>query len=694
MSTRSIFSQRIGAVKIPVASRVIGADESDHIPGPQGTIPVPWPVPLPEPEPGPGVPWSRPSPSAVFGSIPRWKYCTTTLLEGCYTLSFTPTGASVFATRYRGTLRVERVGTGYRISGDLYRFRLLDLFQLRYAGWAASRYAWGRDGAPDSDLAADAPSIPIYKRNDYHSYLEGIGVSSGYFAPIGGRFAYITQYGERCTFSLSFDQYEYNHPTSGFAGTFDTTPVRSVRYVFRKTDTTGLYSGDAFEGSTRIGGVSIRFVSHHFRKATLQIHTLEGAVAPSAVGTTYIDSIFEEAGWDLRVNDGGTVSMPSTISGQTKTNCWSTANLHRLMSSVPGYDPADLDTVWRSHLVVVQAKLGCGRGVIFDASGDLNDIGREGSATFSDDGYPQSDSPNFGTAQDKKQRSQPRAFLRSATHEVGHAFNQIHTPLELPSSDNSIMTTTGSVANVLAAGNEAFPDDIDLSFNDTVVRHLRHLPDPAVRPGAMDFFGSAVNSPEPADIEFLDGLEISVELDSERVRLGEPVGLKWKIANTSTHPIPVPTSLDHRALVSRISVTDPDGRVTFLRPVDQLTCSQISIADLDVGKSIGGEAVLFYGRDGFTMEKPGKHRVEVIVLWELGGEPVAASGVSELFVSYPISDNDNQVAALLLDPDVGRAVALGDATRFPAAAARIAKAGTIAKTHPACKVLKDMGLTV
>jgi hypothetical protein len=290
------------------------------------------------------------------------------------------------------------------------------------------------------------------------------------------------------------------------------------------------------------------------------------------------------------------------------------------------------------------------------------------------------------------QRDQPRAFLRSATHEVGHAFNQIHQELET-SADNSIMTTTPSVADVLAAGSETFPDDIDLSFNATVIRHLRHLPDPAVRPGAMGFFGSAVNAPEPADVEFLDGLEVSVELSSDRVRLGEPVELKWKLTNTGTEPVPVPNSLDYRALVSRISVTDPDGRVTFLRPVDQLTCSRISIADLDSGESLTGETVLFYGRDGFTMEKPGKHEVEVIVLWQLGGEPVAASGESDLFVSYPISDNDNQVASLLLDPDVGRAVAIGDATPFKTAVDRIARAGDVAKTHPACKALKDMGLT-
>ena len=88
----------------------------------------------------------------------------------------------------------------------------------------------------------------------------------------------------------------------------------------------------------------------------------------------------------------------------------------------------------------------------------------------------------------------PRAFLRSAAHEVGHAFNQIHQGFE-NGNDNSIMTPTPSVANVLGIAG-TFPDDINLGFNATVQRHLRHLPDPAVRPGAMEFFGSAVSAPE------------------------------------------------------------------------------------------------------------------------------------------------------------------------------------------------------
>ena len=52
----------------------------------------------------------------------------------------------------------------------------------------------------------------------------------------------------------------------------------------------------------------------------------------------------------------------------------------------------NLDTEWRVHMIVVPAKLGCGRGVMYDPIG----VPREGCASFSDDGYPSAESSNFG----------------------------------------------------------------------------------------------------------------------------------------------------------------------------------------------------------------------------------------------------------------------------------------------------------
>ena len=91
--------------------------------------------------------------------------------------------------------------------------------------------------------------------------------------------------------------------------------------------------------------------------------------------------------------------LPAPIAGINPQVCWSDANLHTLMTSVPGYNAAQLDSVWRVHLVAVPAAIGCSRGIMFDSlATDPNDIAREGSATFSRDGYPASDTAHYDLA--------------------------------------------------------------------------------------------------------------------------------------------------------------------------------------------------------------------------------------------------------------------------------------------------------
>jgi len=677
MPTNSRFAERIGRVFLPEAE---GIDTSeDFTPDPEGPIP------------GPGIPGKLVDPRLPlrwpFEREPFWpRFCFTRLKQGCYTVAFTPTGTPIFGTRFRGTIRVETLASGIRVSGDLYTRRLFDDLVVKGVLEAT---AFGRirgaDAAADGDdLAADTGgAIPIYPRRKYHSYLKGTGA----------RLFNIVMKGSPCFFTLDFDQFVYNHPATEFSGSFNAARTRAIRFVLRHTGTPDLYSGEAFEGTTLLGTVSIRWVSSFFRRAALQLHTLQGFEAPPAsVGASTFTSIFADVGWDVTFTDGGTVPLPAALAAVDPLQCWSSANLHTLMSSVPGYDPAALDAVWNVQLVSVPARLNCSRGIMFDSSlgADPNSVPREGSATFSRDGYPSNETANYDTAANQQQRNVPRAFLRSATHEVGHAFNQIHQGFEL-GNDNSIMTPTPSVANVLGAAG-TFPDDINLAFNDTVKRHLRHLPDPAVRPGAMDFFGSAVSAPEASDVAWPESLALAVATSTDQVHLGEPVEVTFELRNSGKVSIPVPEALDLASLTVRINVTDPGGRITFMRPADVASCPALGLTELAPGKSTKGSATVYWGRDGFAFETAGRHLLEVIVLWDIGGVPVAASATRDMFVNYPVSRTDNDVAALLLDPEVGKAIASGRAWVFEGATKRIRQAAAISRSHPANKAMAKVAV--
>ena len=634
-----------------------------------------------------------------------YKICSFTPKEGCYSLTFKPTRrfATLFPTVYKGTLRLETIGSEVVVSADLYRFQttfplkfypIPQKYQQRWANLTIDREftsigTVAREFEPVGELTLPkVKAIPLYPRDKYFSYLQGVSIN---LTTIAYQF-------QPCTFSIAFDEFYYQHPATGFDGSFPTTPDRRLRMVLAESGTADLYEGDLYEGSTLLGSVELCWISSFFRRAELVIHRLEGAEIPQAVphpsgsGTEDFGTIFATAGWHLSVtrNDDA-IALPGSLTGnQDPNDCWDSDNSHDLMDSLPGYAPADLDTRWRAHLVAIPADLGCARGRMFDTGvGDVNDIAREGAVTHSHDGYPAGDGVPYGTAMDDLQKDHPRAFLRSAAHEVGHTFNQIHQDLEA-GIDNSIMTTTPDVANVLGGAGDDFPDDIDLSFNATVRRHLIHLPDPAVRPGAIDFFGNAVVAPE-ADANFFDGDDLELEIEVKKsLKLGEPAHVEWRLTNHSHDPLPVPVLIDWDHQVARISVTRPDGSIRFMPSFTGKTCTRTQIVSLEPGEGRGAEAVLFWGKNGFAFDTPGQYRIDVILLWHVERLVVGAKGFTHVWIEFPVSQEENDVAALMLDEEVGKLIQSRRQDRYKGAADRTARVLSAYPKHPACRMLEEL----
>lgn len=694
-----------------------------------GPLPGPMPGPIPGPTPGlpplPDPPFPDPIPELPpfppfppkWPPYPQIKLCRLDFRDGCYEVTIRR-NRSLWPQV--GTLRVDRQAPdagpdGVIVSGDLYNQRLWPwpggtigpvVTEVKGTGDAGDEGGdTGDIPSPLTSVAVAAASrgvlfpwwrrrIPIFPRNRYHSYLQGTRLSAPFFT-IGTR---------PCQVTLDFDQFDYTHPAAGsFKGTFPSSPSRSVRWVLNRVPGPALpwlggpsFEGRFYEGGVDQGSVHLTWVSSYLRRAVLEIDTLEGAVAPdpvpNAAGTAneYFDTIFAGARWQLSVEvDQVDVPVPS---GVTPDQCWSSANLHSLMASVRKAT-TNLDTEWRTHLVVVPARLGCARGVMYDQI----DVPREGSASFSDDGYPDSDSSNFGAAENEMQRDVPRAFLRSATHEVTHAFNQIHQESETQ-ADNSIMSTTPTVADVLGgqfAGDPGvFPDQINLAFNNTVRNHLAHMPDPVIRPGGWPFaswFPSG--APQAADHHLFDPSEVSLEVtaDTDRAALGAPVVVTWTLTNRTDTELMVPNDLRLEALYASMSVADESGVERPFRPF-VITCERASLAPLGPGEQLSAEHRVFWSSDGFALERPGRHVVTVAVTWSAGGIPVGAVGSVELWVDAPVTDGENRDAALVLNEQVGKWVALGgQADHLTDAVDRLKELGSGDKDSGASRVADAFG---
>lgn len=615
--------------------------------------------------------------------IPPFMPCRLDFREGCYQINFRPTASLV---TFEGTLRVDRSAPdggadNLIVSGDLYSRRPVigpitpvppvtppvaptDADEAAEPAAGPAMSVAGIMSAVDQPavpIPILRPSIPIFPRARYHSYLKVTSVSAPILVPSPAK----------CQLTIIAEQFNYTQPPAGqFKGTFPNMPSRTVTLrLTKKTppfpfSLTGgpYYEGRLFEGTVDKGAVTLAWVSKFFRRATLEIDTLTGAVRPAPVpdgagGTEFFDTVFVRIGWQLSViQDQLNVPVPA---GVVATNCWSSADLHALMTTVRK-PTTNLDNEWRVHMIVVPAKLGCSRGVMYDQLG----VPREGCASFSDDGYPTSDSSNFGTAANKKQRDVPRAFLRSATHELTHTLNQIHQEQET-AADNSIMTTTPSVADVLGGPGTGepgvFPDQIKLAINTTVRHHLNHMPDPVIRPGGWPFASwFPTGAPQAADRHDFAPSELSltVTTGSARVALGQPMDLTWTMTNESAVPLRVPNDVSIEALFASITVTDSEGRERPVRPF-AIICENAKLSELEPGSSVSASTKAFWSTAGFAFERPGRYHVDVAVSWSARGVAVGVQNGVDVFVDYPTSDGDNNAADLVMHPEVGKWVALG-----------------------------------
>jgi hypothetical protein len=653
----------VGSPFVPMAEEIPAAAEAEaaFTPVPEGPEEVAG-IPIPE----------RPTIPFPGGQLPH--VCNINLPAGCYRIIFKPkSGLTVFY----GTMRVDDHGGKTTISGDLYRY-LRFPFKVPFErarptighATVAERVS-GLPPAIDPGMLMPRPfNIPIYPRNRYHSYLRVTNVQRPPRLTFGP-----------CRLTLTAQEYVYTQPPAGqFNGTFPAAPgSRTVTIVLDQRPappgfTSSYLEGKLYENGVDQGKFTMGWVSKFFRRTTLEIDVLMGAVAPAAVGGEDFRSVFAKAGWDLNViQDQTNIPVPT---GVTANACWSSADLHALMTTVRS--PAtNLDAEWRMHLVVVPAAMGCGRGVMYDTIG----VPREGVASFSDDGYPTSQSSNFGTAANQEQRDVPRAFLRSACHEVGHGFNQIHQEQEA-GADNSIMTTTPSVADVLggpttgAAG--VFPDDINLAFNEHVRHHLVHFPDPVVRPGGMTFGTGHSSSVPEADRYYFEPDELALELAAteSRIELGEPLALRWTLTNASRQPLPVPSDIGIEAQHAFITVTDPRGRAKLM-PSFVIRTDNVGIRMLEPDEHLEAQTRVYWSPRGFAFEEPGKYSVEVRMVWTAHGTPFGVRASTDVWVNYPRADEDNEAAAALLHPDVGKYVALGGGEHLFEAIERIQQVATL-----------------
>ena len=403
------------------------------------------------------------------------------------------------------------------------------------------------------------------------------------------------------------------------------------------------------------------FVSTNFRTIQWEQDSVAGVVPfvsydtgslpqppSSAARVLTVPRAYAEAGLQLQAAGVPNV-VPLTEAGAD--GLWTDSELHNAM--VRHFSLFANVPQWRVWLLVATAHVGGYRGIMFDYTGSFQ---RQGCAVF------------YNAIKGSDPESQ-RAQLRTYVHELGHAFNLLHSwqknlanpPQPLgPNGGLGDLSWMNYVQNYqppppAPGGTAAYWADFPFQFTDNELVHLRHGFYRNVIMGGSPFgTGAAEIAPELFDDPVVDNSGLALQLRSkEAFELGEPVVVELKLSTTDIRGRDTHAYLHPRDDFVTIAIRQPSGRTVAYRPLLR------RCADENKTIRLGGErpaiydsAYVGFGKDGFYFDQPGRYALRAQYVATDGSRVVTP--VHELVVRPPTSREDLEVAELLMGEQQGQ----------------------------------------
>ncbi|MFI7443916.1 hypothetical protein [Nonomuraea indica] len=471
--------------------------------------------------------------------------------------------------------------------------------------------------------------------------------------------------GARPTGRVSGDLFSVAGATTAYAGSF-VVHAPAVLAEGGRTRVTGrgVFTFDAGagevsitltagSGTAKVAGRAYRvaFVSPYFRQVLLE----QDAVAGTAPFTAYhtgalpgpagsaprelgVASAFAEAGVGLTLAEPGVIPVDGAGADLT----WNDAELHHAMTQQ--FSRFGDAAAWRVWLLVATRHEGGYRGIMFDHNGAHQ---RQGAAVFHD--TIKGDTPQARRAQ-----------LRTYVHELGHAFNLLHSwqkhlarpPQQLGPDGGFGDLSWMNYAHAYRPGGEAaywaaFP----FAFTDAELVHLRHGFFHDVAMGAHPFgTGAAEVEPFEPPVEDRSGLRLEVRA-KEWFGFGEPVVVELKLSVTGG-PRTTHGHLHPDTEFTQIAVTRPDGRTVSYRPMLRHCADSATEVRLDAANpALYRSAYIGHGRDGHYFQQPGEYHVRAQYAATDGSRIVSAPCLVR--VRYPADADDHRVGELMLGEEQG-----------------------------------------
>lgn len=400
---------------------------------------------------------------------------------------------------------------------------------------------------------------------------------------------------------------------------------------------------------TPIGGAAAEytcdFESSHFRRVELY-EAREKDVAPFSSYDTAslpcrgprrdlsLKSAYAEAGIELASVKEITVIEPQP--GATD-DTWSDAELHAAMAQY--FSQQDTRPQWAIWLLHAWSHDDPGVfGLMFDRSG----LQRQGCAVF----YKPISDPGAAYR---------RAQLHTCVHELGHAFNLLHSwqksRARPPVPGRPAAASWMNYPLRYPGGPAAFWPQFPFEFDQLELAHLRHGFQEDVIMGGSPFEGGAAlrgDDDWAGDERINRGLRMRISAPPT-FGVGVPVTIGIELAATTEHGQTVPEVIGPRAGNVSVRIRRPDGKVVPFEPL--LThCHGDDAARLSARQPPRRDyAYLHYGKDGFAFERPGRYAIHARHVAADGS--TVRSNVLRIDVQPPVTREDRELSRMVAGND-------------------------------------------
>ncbi len=381
-----------------------------------------------------------------------------------------------------------------------------------------------------------------------------------------------------------------------------------------------------------------------FREVRVEIDMIQGTepVEPFEDGSVRrtITSLMRDAG--IVVASGIDRVLPMPLGAGSR---WDEQELHDFMvQHFSNFDRRQIG--WEIYfLIATEFRDPATSGIMFDYQDNRQ---RQGVAVFHS-----TIAQHFaGRPDDLEYR---REYLRTAVHELGHAFNLLHPfdpvkPGGLRRRSTSFMNYPHEFRHGSQQGSDAYWTRFGWSFDEDELRFLRHGHlEEVVMGGAPFGSGGGVLDRTPIGFERASArldyrLEIRVSPKSRRAmfEFGEPVHLESVLRNLTREALPGSDTLDPVHVTTQYLIQRPNGQFHFYSPC-WYRCTKDREIEMHPERRPAiyeDVSLAFDARRGFTFMEPGRYRIQAI--HEIN-EDSFYSNVMELFVRYPTRELEDLV---------------------------------------------------